>query len=118
MTSQIIIAIVGLFCTIVGSTASHLLTKRKYNTEVDGQQIRNLNEAFDTYKKVAHESLESQKRLMETVITFQNQTIDNQNKKIEELQKENEALRRQVGDLQLQLIKIFGDNLKPEITKG
>ena len=116
--SEIIIALVGLFCTAAGSTISHFLTKRKYNSEVDFQQIKNLNEAFDTYKKVAHESLESQKRLMETVITFQNQTIDTQNKKIEELQKENEALRKQVSDLQLQLIKFFGSNFKAETVQG
>ena len=114
MVSEIIIALVGLFCTVAGSTISHLLTKRKYNTEVDAQQIDNVNRAFDVYKKMTEETLDSQKRLMEATITFQNQTIDTQNQKIAELQKENENLRKQVSELQLQLIKFLGNNFKPE----
>ena len=114
MTTEIITALVGLFCTVTASGVTFVLTRRKYNTEVDSQQISNLNEAFGVYKKMTEDTLNSQKRLMEATITFQNQTIDSQNKKIDELQKENENLRKQIGELQLQLIKFLGNNYKAE----
>ena len=70
-----------------------IITKRKYNTEVESQQIRNISEAFDTYKKMSEEALESQRTQMES-------TINMHSMKIEELQKENQALRKQVSELQ------------------
>ena len=112
MTIEIIVSILGMIG--ISNIITFILTKRKYNVEVDSQRIENLNEAFDVYKKMTEETLDSQKRLMEATITFQNQTIESQNKKLDELQKENETLRKQVADLQLQLIKFLGNNFKPE----
>lgn len=112
MTIEIIVSILGMLG--ISNIITFILTKRKYNVEVDSQRIENLNEAFDVYKKMTEETLDSQKRLMEATITFQNQTIESQNKKLDELQKENETLRKQVADLQLQLIKFLGNNFKPE----
>lgn len=103
-------AFVGVICTALSSVITFFLTKRKYNTEVDSQQIENMSKSFDTYKKMMEETLDSQKKMMEAKINTQNNTIDSQNKKIDELQKENENLRRQVSELQLQFIKLFGNN--------
>lgn len=89
MMTEIIIALVGLFCTIVGSVVTFLLTKRKYNSEVDSQVIQNLNSGFDTYK-----------------ITMEN-TLELHNKKIKMLEKENEELRAQVNQLQQQLTSLL-----------
>lgn len=111
MPSEIVASLIGLFCTIVSSVVTFILTKRKYNTEVDSQQIRNMSDAFDLYKKTMEESLSSQKARMEAV-------IQSQNDKIDALQKENNDLRQQVSDfknqvneLQLQIIKLFGNKL-------
>jgi cell shape-determining protein MreC len=89
MMTEVIIALVGLFCTIVGSVVTFLLTKRKYNSEVDSQVIQNLNSGFDTYK-----------------ITMEN-TLELHNKKIKMLEKENEELRAQVNQLQQQLTSLL-----------
>ena len=86
-----------------------IITKRKYNTEVESQQIRNISEAFDTYKKMSEEALESQRTQMESSINLHSM-------KIEELQKENQALRKQVSELQIQLIKFLGDKCVAEGT--
>ena len=86
-----------------------IITKRKYNTEVESQQIRNISEAFDTYKKMPEEALESQRTQMESSINLHSM-------KIEELQKENQALRKQVSELQIQLIKFLGDKCVAEGT--
>lgn len=101
MNVTIITAIVGLFSTILSGIVTFFLTRRKYNTEVDSQQIKNMGDSFDTYKKMMQGNLEAQKEAMET-------TIQSQNKKIDMLQKENDDLRRQVGQLQMQMINILG----------
>ena len=108
MASEVITTLIGLLCTVVSSIVTFILTKKKYNTEVESQQIRNMNEAFDIYKRTMEESIASQKKLMATTIESQNQTIKSQDERINELQKENAALRKQVSELQMQLIKFFG----------
>lgn len=101
MGSEIVIALVGLFCTVVSGWATHLFTKRKYNTEVDSQQIENMEKSFDAYKKMMEETLEAQKRLMET-------TVNALNNKVETLEKENAFLRQQVDSLRTQMIQFLG----------
>lgn len=101
MSSEIITALVGLFCTTVSSIVTFILTRRKYNTEVDSQQIKNMDESFEIYKKVMNESLNTQ------------------NEKIALLQRENDSLRKQVNNLQEQvisLVSMLGGNYQP--TKG
>ena len=96
MASEIVMALVGVICSAISGVVTFLLTRRKYNTEVDSQQIINMNEAFDLYKKTMEESITSQRERMEETIKFQNS-------KIETLQKENDSLKEQVNNLQKQL---------------
>ena len=96
MASEIVMALVGVICSAISGVVTFLLTRRKYNTEVDSQQIINMNEAFDLYKKTMEESIVSQRERMEETIKFQNS-------KIETLQKENDSLKEQVNNLQKQL---------------
>ena len=99
---QILISsLIGLFVTIATNIATFFLTRRKYNTEVDSQKIKNMSDSFDTYKKMMESNLATQKETMEIVITSQNQ-------KIELLQKENNSLKQQVSQLQMQMINILG----------
>jgi intracellular sulfur oxidation DsrE/DsrF family protein len=101
MGTGIISTIVGLFCTIITSVVTFLLTRRKFNSEVDAQQIKNMSDSFDTYKKMMETNLATQKETMEVVIMSQNQKIDL-------LQKENDSLKTQVSQLQQQMINILG----------
>lgn len=89
MASEIIVALVGLFCTVVSGIVTFILTKRKYNTEVEAQYILNIKDAFETYKNTMKETLEAQ------------------NHKIEELEKENNSLRVQFNQLQNQMVNIL-----------
>jgi uncharacterized coiled-coil DUF342 family protein len=57
---------------------------------VDSQQIENMEKSFDIYKKMMEESMKVQ------------------NQRIDALQKENDNLRKQVYDLQQQLITMAG----------
>ena len=101
MTSEIVITLVGLFCTTVSSIVTFILTRRKYNTEVDSQQIENMEKSFDAYKKMMEETLDAQKRLMEA-------TVNGLNNKVETLEKENAFLRQQVDSLRTQMIQFLG----------
>lgn len=89
MTSTIITALIGLFCTLASSAATFLLTRRKYNEEVNSQQIENMSKSFDIYKKTM------------------NDTLAMQNDRIKQLQEENNDLRQQVHNLQMQMAQMF-----------
>lgn len=86
MGSEIIIALVGVVCTGLSSWFTFFLTKRKYNTEVEGQQIENMKQAFDAYR------------------TTMEETVKAQNLRIEDLRRENESLRNQLNQLQNQML--------------
>lgn len=92
MMTTIISALVGLFCTSVSSIVTFILTKRKYDTEVNSQQIDNMNNSFDIYKKMTEETL-----------AMQNKKMEMQDEKIKQLQEENNDLRKELHHLQLQM---------------
>lgn len=96
MTSTIITALIGLFCTLASSVGTFLLTKRKYDTEVDSQQIENMNKSFDIYKKTMNETF-----------AMQNSRIAMQEETIKQLQMDNNELRKQVHNLQMQMAQMF-----------
>lgn len=89
MTSTIITAILGLFCTLASSVGTFLLTRRKYNEEVNSQQIENMSKSFDIYKKNMRD------------------TLTMQEEKIKQLQVENSDLRKQLHSLQMQMAQMF-----------
>jgi hypothetical protein len=101
MGSEIIMALVGVLCTAISSAVTFFLTRRKYNTEVDSQQIHNMGESFDVYKKMMEEALASQKKTMESI-------IEAQDKKIDTSLKENDSLKTQVSQLQQQMLNLLG----------
>lgn len=107
MTTEVITALIGLFCTIVGSTVTFFLTRKKYLTEVDSQQIENMSKSFDTYKKMMEETLEAQKRINEA-------TIKGLTEKVANLESENSFLKRQIEDLRSQMIEFLGNKFKAE----
>lgn len=101
MTTTIVSSIVGLFCTVVSGGITFLWQKKKYNTEVDSQQIKNMEESFKVYKTMMESNMTAQKNAFETVISSLNQKVAN-------LEKENASLREQVSQLQIEMINILG----------
>ena len=101
MGSEIIMALVGVLCTAISSAVTFFFTRKKYNTEVDSQQIHNMGESFDVYKKMMEEALASQKKTMESI-------IEAQDKKIDTSLKENDSLKTQVSQLQQQMLNLLG----------
>lgn len=56
--SDYITAIIGTLSTIMSAYLSHIITKRRYNAEVDNQQIRNMSDALIFYKDVCDDNRE------------------------------------------------------------
>lgn len=89
MTTEIILALIGLISA--SNCVTFFLTKKKYNIEVDSQQIKNVEDSFEIYKKIMQEAMELQ------------------DKKIASLQNDNNILREQVNTLQMQMISLVGN---------
>lgn len=56
--SDYITAIIGTLTTIISAYVSHIVTKRKYNAEVDNTQIHNMSEALTFYKDLCDDNRE------------------------------------------------------------
>lgn len=74
----------GVIATITSSFASWFFTKRKYNTEVDGSIISNMQESLEFYKALADDN----KERLDTVL------------------QENAELRKEVAELREQVSKL------------
>lgn len=81
---ELIIGGIGLLTTTVSSLVSWKLARKKYETEVDSNVIKNLEDALKFYEDL---------------------TTHNQ-QKLNELIEENKALRRELNDVRTQLQEI------------
>lgn len=98
-TLEFIIALLGALG--VSNVLTFFLTKKKYITEVDSQQIKNVEDSFELYKKIMTDAVKTQ------------------NDKIAMLQKENDNLRAQINQLQMQMITLVGNiHANPGIPTG
>ena len=101
MGAGVLASLVGLLCTIVTSIVTFILTRKKYNSEVESQQIQNLNEAFNLYKKTMEETIASRQKSQDAIV----ESMSNEMKTLKE---ENSDLRKQVSQLQMEMINILG----------
>ena len=84
MNDILITGAVGLVSTIVSGWVSWIFARKKYNTEVDSNYIKNLQEALSTYDSIiAHNKTE-----------------------IEQLMKKNDLLEKEVSELRKQLLNL------------
>ena len=87
----IITGAVGLVSTIVSSWASWVFARRKYNSEVDGNLIHNMQEALEYYKQLSDDNKVRIKEVLE-----ENQQLFDENKK----------LRNDIDELKSQMNKL------------
>ena len=84
MNDILITGAVGLFTTVVSAWTSWIFARKKYNTEVDSNYIKNLQEALSTYDSIiAHNKTE-----------------------IEHLMKKNDLLEKEVSELRKQMLNL------------
>lgn len=83
MTTEIIIACVGVASSVISAFVTHVLTKKKYNSEVDNNLIQNMRESLEFYKQLSDDN----KNRLEEVLK-RNELLEKRNEKLEEEMKE------------------------------
>ena len=83
MNNEIIIALIGIASTVVGSFTSWFFTRKKYSSEVDSTVIQNMKEALEIYKTLSddnkvrlEEALTRNTLLEQEVINLRNQVFE------------------------------------------
>ena len=84
---------IGLVTTIVSGWTSWFFARKKYNSEVDNQLIKNMNESLEFYKKLSDDN----KSRLEEVL-----------KRNDELEKRDERLEEEVRQLRMQMLNLMG----------
>lgn len=90
MATEITIAMIGFLTTVVSSLITFVLTRRKYNLELDSKKIQNMNDMFDYHVKVY------------------NETVKVLNQRIDMLQKDNDSQRQQINSLNMRMSNLMG----------
>ena len=85
MTELLITGGIGLISTIVSGWVSWIFARKKYNSEVDNNLIKNMQESLDFYKKLS----------------------DDNRERLEEVLKRNEDLEDEVKELRAQLFSLM-----------
>ena len=88
MNSEILIALIGVVTTIVGSWTSYFFTRKKYYSEVDSTVIENMKQSLEFYTKLSDDN---KARLEEAL------------KRNEQLEGEIRELRKQVNELMMSI---------------
>lgn len=99
MSTEIIIALIGILSTIISSWVSWFLTRRKYNSEVDNNLIKNMQDSLEFYKKLS----------------------DDNKSRLNEVLKRNENLEEEVKELRQQVMGLMTSictDLSCQIRKG
>ena len=84
---------IGLITTIVSGWASWFFARKKYNSEVDNQLIKNMNESLEFYKKLSDDN---RSRLEEVL------------KRNDELERRDERLEEEIRQLRTQMLNFMG----------
>ena len=85
MNTEIIIALIGIFATILSSWTTWFFTRKKYNSEVDQNLIQNMKESLDFYKQLS----------------------DDNRSRLEEVLKRNDELENDVKNLRNQMFNLM-----------
>ena len=85
ISTEIIIALIGIFSTVLSSWTTWFFTRKKYNSEVDQNLIQNMKESLDFYKQLS----------------------DDNRSRLEEVLKRNDELENDVKNLRNQMFNLM-----------
>lgn len=88
----IVTGAVGIITTIASGFTSWFFARKKYNSEVDNNLIKNMQESLDFYKKLSDDNKE---RLEEVL------------KRNDKLEEKNEALEKEINELRKQMFNLM-----------
>lgn len=98
MTEILITGGVGIVTSIISGWTSWILARRKYNSEVDGNLIENMQKSLEFYKNLSDDNEQRLEKVLEDNVNLR-QTV-------EESLKENKQLKKEIDTLKDQVIKI------------
>lgn len=85
MSTEVIIAILGIFSSFLSGWISWFFTRKKYNSEVDNNLINNMKDSLEFYKALSTDNKE----------------------RLEEVLKRNELLEDEVAELRKQVFEVM-----------
>jgi cell shape-determining protein MreC len=88
----IITGCIGILTTVAGSWSSWIFARRKYNSEVDNNVIKNMESVLDFYKVLCDDN---RKRLNETIAELNTVKL------------ENAQLKQELAEVKQQLQKLM-----------
>ena len=98
MTDILITGGVGIVSSIISGWVSWIFARKKYNSEVDGNLIENMQKSLEFYKNLSDDNEQRLDKVLEDNVALR-QTV-------EELLKENKQLKKEIDTLKDQVIKI------------
>ena len=98
MTEILITGGVGIVSSIISGWASWIFARKKYNSEVDGNLIENMQKSLEFYKNLSDDNEQRLDKVLEDNVALR-QTV-------EELLRENKQLKKEIDTLKDQVIKI------------
>lgn len=98
MTEILVTGGVGIVSSIISGWVSWILARRKYNSEVDGTLIENMQKSLEFYKNLSDDNEQRLEKVLEDNVNLR-QTV-------EESLKENKQLKKEIDALKDQVIKI------------
>ena len=98
MTEILVTGGVGIVSSIISGWVSWILARRKYNSEVDGTLIENMQKSLEFYKNLSDDNEQRLEKVLEDNVNLR-QTV-------EESLKENKQLKKEIDTLKDQVIKI------------
>ena len=109
-TDVLITGAVGVVSSIISAWTSWFFARKKYNSEVDNQLIKNMNESLEFYKKLSDDN----KSRLEEVLK-RNDELEKRDEKLEE---EVRQLRNQVMSLMSQICLDLSRKIKQKEIFG
>ena len=85
MSTELIIGLIGVASTIIGSWTSWFFARKKYNSEVDSNLINNMKNSLDFYEKLSTDNKE----------------------RLEEVLARNAALEQELDELRRQIFNLM-----------
>ena len=98
MTEILITGGVGIVSSIISGWVSWIFARKKYNSEVDGNLIENMQKSLEFYKNLSDDNEQRLDKVLEDNVALR--------QKVEELLKENKQLKKEIDTLKDQVIKI------------
>lgn len=98
MTEILITGGVGIVTSIISGWTSWALARKKYNSEVDGNLIANMEKSLEFYEKLSDDNKQRLDKALEDNAALR--------KSVDELLCENKQLRKEIDMLKNQVIKI------------